>query len=80
MENGQSQNQSVPLDLAVWIADVVQIQTLASNTPISDERAELIRQSAGRLMDILEGRLSPELLERMTHVAAVMAEVVARAA
>jgi hypothetical protein len=80
MENERSQNQNVPPDLALWIADVAQIQTLASKTPISDENAELIRQSAGRLMDILEGRLSPELLERASVVATEMAQALTRAA
>jgi hypothetical protein len=64
----------------VWIADVVHIQTLASKTPISDENAELIRQSAGRLMDILDGRLSADLRHRMTTVAIEMADAVAMAA
>jgi len=64
----------------VWIADVVQIQTLASKTPISDENAELIRQSADRLMDILDGRLSPELQQRVVEVATEMAKAVAMAA
>ena len=63
-----------------WIADVAQIRTLASKTPISDENAELIRQSADRLMDVLEGRLSPDLRHRMTAVAIEMANAVARAA
>ena len=64
----------------MWIADVVQIQTLASKTPISDENAELIRQSADRLMDILDGRLSPELQQRVVEVATEMAKAVAMAA
>ena len=80
MENERAQNQNVPPDLAVWIADVVQIQTLASKTPISDENAELIRQSADRLMDVLNGRLSADLRHRMTAVAIEMANAVAMAA
>ena len=80
MKNAKSQSQNVSPDLAVWIADVVQIQTLASKTPISDENAELIRQSADRLMDILDGRLSPELQRRMVEVATEMANAVAMAA
>jgi hypothetical protein len=80
MENERSQNQSVPSDLAVWIADVVQIQTLSSKTPISDENAELIRQSADRLMDVLEGRQSPDLQRRMAEVATEMTLALARAA
>jgi hypothetical protein len=64
----------------VWITDVAQIRTLASKTPISDENAELIRQSADRLMDVLVGRLSPDLRHRMTAVAIEMANAVARAA
>jgi hypothetical protein len=59
--NVKFQSQSVPPELAVWLADVVLIQTLANKTPISYENAELIRRSAGRLMDILEGRLSLDL-------------------
>lgn len=80
MENEKSQNQSVPPDLAVWIADIVQIKSLARVRPISDEHADLIEQSANRLMDVLDGRLSPELKERMATVAIEMAEAVARAA
>ena len=80
MENAKSQSQNVPPDLAVWIADLVQIRTLADKTPISDENAELIRQSADRLMDVLDGRLSPELQERMVEVAREMANALARAA
>ena len=80
MEDGKSQNQSVPPDLAVWIADIIQIRTLAGVRPISDEHADLIGQSADRLMDILEGRLSPDLRHRMTAVAIEMANAVARAA
>lgn len=80
MENERSQNQNVPPDLAVWIADLVQIRALARVRPISGEHADLIEQSANRLMDILEGRLSPDLQERMAEVAMAMAEAVARAA
>jgi hypothetical protein len=80
MEDGKSQNQSVPPDLAVWIADIIQIKTLAGVRPISDEHADLIQQSANRLMDILDGRLSADLRHRMTAVAIEMAEAVARAA
>jgi hypothetical protein len=80
MESERSQNQSVPPDLAVWIADVVQIQTLASKRPISDEHADLIKESADRLMDILDGRLSADLRHRMTEVAIEMANAVAMAA
>jgi hypothetical protein len=40
----------------------------------------LIRQSADRLMDVLDGRLSPELQERMVEVAREMANALARAA
>jgi hypothetical protein len=70
----------MPPDLAVWIADVAQIQTLASKKPISDENAELIRQSADRLIDVLEGRLSPDLQRRMAEVATEMSLALARAA
>lgn len=80
MENEKSQNQSAPPDLAVWIADVIQIKTLARHRPISDEHADLIEQSASRLMDVLDGRLSPELRERMAAVATEMAIALARAA
>jgi hypothetical protein len=80
MGNAKSQNQNVPPDLAVWIADVVQIQTLAAKRPISDEHAELIKQSADRLMDVLDGRLSPELQTRMIEVARQMATELATAA
>lgn len=80
MENAKSQNPDVPPDIAVWIADVVQIKTLVRVRPISDEHADLIKQSANRLMDVLEGRLSPDLLERMSAVATEMANAVAIAA
>jgi len=80
MENERSQNQSVPPDLAVWIADLVQVSTLARVRPISDEHADLIAESPDRLMDILNGRMSPELRHRMTEVAIEMANKVARAA
>jgi hypothetical protein len=40
----------------------------------------LIQQSANRLMDILDGRLSADLRHRMTAVAIEMADAVARAA
>lgn len=80
MENEKSQSQSAPPDLAVWIADIIQIKTLARVRPISDEHADLIEQSASRLLDILDGRLSPELRQRMTAVAIEMAEAVAIAA
>jgi len=80
MENERSQNQNVPADLAVWIADLVQIKTLARVRPISDEHADLIVESADRLMDVLEGRLSADLRHRMTEVAIEMANAVAMAA
>ena len=59
---------------------MVQIKTLSRLRPISDEHADLIEQSATRLMDVLEGRLSPDLKERMTTVAIEMATAVAMAA
>jgi hypothetical protein len=65
------ESSKIPVDLAVWIADVVQIQAL-SEAPVSAENARVIRESADRLMDVLEGRLSPELQARMTEVAQEM--------
>jgi hypothetical protein len=63
-----------------WMAYVAQVRTLAGKTPISDENAELIRQSAGSLMDMLEGRLSPGLQRRMVEAATEMTLALARAA
>jgi hypothetical protein len=73
----QKQEQ-VPQDLAVWIADLVQIQVLADKKSLSAEELGLIKESAGRLLNVLEGRLTPDLISRMTAVAREMAK--ARAA
>jgi len=70
-------SQIVPADLALWIADVIQIQALASQTPVSDEMAKVIYDSATRLLDVLEGRLTPDVQARMAEVAKEMALAVA---
>lgn len=65
MENPDQVNQ----DVAAWVADVVQIKVLAAKRPISESSADRIVESAGRLLDILEGRLSPELQKRLVEIA-----------
>jgi hypothetical protein len=58
----------VPVDLAVYIADIVQIRVLAEKESPTKDDLRLIRESAVRLDSILEGRLTPDLKNRMTEV------------
>lgn len=70
----QKEAQEVPQDLAAWIADVVQIQALAGQKPVSNSAADRIKESATRLLNILEGRMTPDLQKRMIEAARRMAE------
>jgi hypothetical protein len=63
----------VPQDVAVWIVDLVQIQALSEKKSPSREDLNLINESATRCLSILEGRLTPELMARMSAVAREMA-------
>lgn len=69
--------QEIPQDLAVWIADVVQIQVPASETPVSDDHAKLIKESADRLLNVLKRRLTSDLQARIIAVAREMAQAIA---
>lgn len=69
----QKESQEIPQDLAAWIADVIQIQVLAGQKPVSDNAADRIKESAERLLNILDGRMSPELQRRMIETAKRMA-------
>ena len=66
-----NQQTETPPELALWIADVVQVETLSKLTSkeITDEHLQLIQASAGRLWGVLQGVLTPEQQSRMRLVA-----------
>lgn len=63
--------------IALWVADVVQVQTLSSLSNPTAEHLKLIKDSADRLWQILNGQLTPETAQRMKAVAEMMAAEIA---